>query len=168
MNKPVLTYVGVGANLGDTATTVSQAIVAMQAIPDTTWKASSSLFSSAPVDATGDDFINAVVALDTCLEAEELLRQLQKIELQFGRERPFRNAPRTLDLDLLLYGSEKIMTENLNVPHPRMTERAFVLRPLLELNSKIEIPGKGPAMQFLAGVADQTIHSLYNASTQNK
>ena len=168
MNKPVLAYVGIGANLGDTAMTVSQAIVAMRAIPETTWKASSSLFSSAPVDATGGDYINAVVALDTWLDAEELLRELQKIELQFGRERPFRNAPRTLDLDLLLYGSEKIMTENLNVPHPRMTERAFVLLPLLELNSKIEIPGQGTVMQFLAGVADQTIYQLDAESAQKK
>ena len=126
--KTVQAYVGIGANIGNSTQTVSLAINAMQAMPDTIWKASSSLFASAPVDATGDDFINAVVALDTQLEPEELLRQLQKIELQFGRERSTRNAPRTLDLDLLLYGSEEITTATLHVPHPRMTERAFVLQ----------------------------------------
>ena len=166
--KSVLAYVGIGANLGNTTQTVSLAIAAMQAIPHTTSKGSSSLFASAPVDATGDDFINAVVALDTRLEAEELLMQLQKIELQFGRERSTRNAPRTLDLDLLIYGSEEIMSETLHVPHPRMTERAFVLQPLLELNNKIEIPGKGLAIQYLNGVADQIIHKLAAITSPDK
>jgi 2-amino-4-hydroxy-6-hydroxymethyldihydropteridine diphosphokinase len=161
MKKSMLTYVGVGANLGDAEKTVCMAMIAMQSIPDTTWKASSSLFSSAPIDATGDNFINAVVVLDTLLDAEELLRQLQKIEQQFGRQRPFKNAPRTLDLDLLLFGNEKIETETLSVPHPRITERAFVLHPLQELNDKIEIPGKGPAIQYLKDVADQIIYRHY-------
>lgn len=162
MTEPVLAYIGIGANLGDAIQTITRAITAMQAIPATTWKASSSLFTSAPVNAAGNDFTNAVVALETTLTAEELLLRLQKIEQQFGRERPFKNAPRTLDLDLLLYGSQTIANTVLSVPHPHMTERAFVLCPLFELNPDIEIPGKGLARNYLAAVADQRIHRLPN------
>ncbi len=160
MTEPVLAYIGIGANLGNAAQTISQAISALQMMPATTWKASSSLFTSAPVDATGNDFINAVVSYETTLSAEALLEHLQRIERQFGRERPFKNAPRTLDLDLLLYGSQTIANAVLNVPHPHMTERAFVLRPLLELDYAIEIPGKGLARDYLANVANQRIHQL--------
>ena len=160
MKKPVLAYVGIGANLGDPVQTVAQAMLAMQLIPETTPKSSSSLFASAPVNATGNDFINAVIALETLLDAEELLEQLQKIEQKFGRERPFKNAPRTLDLDLLLYGTATIENDILSVPHPHMTERAFVLCPLVELDNDIEIPGKGKARQYLTCVADQAISRL--------
>ena len=99
-------------------------------------------------------------SLDTALNAESLLTELQKIELDFGRERPFRNAPRTLDLDILLYGDQQIATDNLVVPHPRMTSHAFVLIPLLELDEKIYIPGQGLANQFVDKLKNQVIHVL--------
>ncbi len=161
MTAPVLravpAYVGIGANLGKAIESVQQAIAALHQIPQTSWVASSSLYASAPVDATGPDFINAVVRLDTRLDAETLLKHLQEIEQQFGRERPFRNAPRTLDLDLLLMGATQMHSAALELPHPRMTQRAFVLEPLLELDAQIVIPGKGPASGFLEKVADQVI-----------
>lgn len=112
------------------------------------------------MEATGDDYFNAVVKLQTTFSAPQLLRICHHIEDQFGRERPFRNAPRTLDLDLLLYGDASINTEILTVPHPRMTERAFVLVPLLELSPAIEIPGAGRAADYLAGVQNQRIEKI--------
>ena len=153
-------YVGLGANLGHAALTLRQALEAMRLLPQTVVIASSSFFSSAPVDAQGNDFVNAVAHLQTSLDATALLRALQNIEQTFGRERPYRNAPRTLDLDLLLYGQLQTASEQLHLPHPRMTARAFVLKPLLELDAAITIPGKGPAADYLAGVADQSIRQL--------
>lgn len=164
MTATVSAYIGIGANLGDPEQTVIRAIAALQALTDTQLSASSSLFASAPVDAGGDDFINAVARIDTGLSAENLLSALQAIEQTFGRERPFRNAPRTLDLDLLLYGQAQIQSRHLEVPHPRMTDRAFVLMPLLELDADIHIPGKGQARDFLAGVQTQRIQAIHDAA----
>jgi 2-amino-4-hydroxy-6-hydroxymethyldihydropteridine diphosphokinase len=157
---PVAAFIGIGANLGDAQTSVQQAIQRLAQLPSTALQAQSSLFLSAPVDAQGDDYVNAVVELSTALSALDLLHALQELELAFGRERPYRNAPRTLDLDLLLYADQSIRTEELMVPHPRMTERAFVLLPLLQLDPFICIPGKGAAHQFAPGVADQSIRKL--------
>ncbi len=89
-----------------------------------------------------------------------MLLSLQELELAFGRERPYRHAPRTLDLDLLLYGDQQIETDTLTVPHPRMTERAFVLLPLLQIDPLVDIPGKGPAHQFADAVAAQAIQQI--------
>ncbi|MFI4940467.1 MAG: 2-amino-4-hydroxy-6-hydroxymethyldihydropteridine diphosphokinase, partial [Burkholderiales bacterium] len=114
-------------------------------------------FRTAPIDADGDDFINAVAWCETQLEAQELLQELQTIEIAFGRERPYVNAPRTLDLDILLYGDRQIGTDRLVVPHPRLTGRAFALIPLLQIDPLIVIPGKGAAHLFVAGVAGQAI-----------
>jgi 2-amino-4-hydroxy-6-hydroxymethyldihydropteridine diphosphokinase len=97
----------------------------------------SSAWRSAPVDAGGPDFLNAVAALDTALAPLELLDALQAIELAHGRERPYRHAPRTLDLDLLLYGDVRLDTPRLTLPHPRLGERAFVLCPLLEISPEL-------------------------------
>ena len=163
MTIMVSAYVGIGANLGDPAHTVRSAIAALQGLADTRLSASSSLFASAPIDAGGSDFVNAVARIDTGLAAETLLSELQKIEQAFGRERPFRNAPRTLDLDLLLYGQAQIQSSSLEVPHPRMTGRAFVLKPLLELDAAIHIPGKGQAQDFLTSVQDQRIQVIDHA-----
>ena len=156
----VAAYVGIGANLGNAALTVREALTALQQLPLTQLSASSSLFGSAPVDAGGDDFVNAVARLDTHMGAEALLAELQKIELTFGRERPFRNAPRTLDLDLLLYGQEEIHSARLEVPHPRMTARAFVLLPLLEIAPDLQIPGRGRASDFLPALQGQRIWKI--------
>ena len=153
-------YIGIGANLGEAQQTVEQAIERLKRLPQSRLDAQSSLFRTAPVDAGGDDYINAVVRIDTALPADELLLALQEVEQEFGRERPYRNAPRTLDLDLLLYGQQTLSGENLTVPHPRMTLRAFVLIPLLQLDPFITIPGRGPAHGFVPGVAGQTIQKV--------
>ncbi|MCZ8255860.1 MAG: 2-amino-4-hydroxy-6-hydroxymethyldihydropteridine diphosphokinase [Polaromonas sp.] len=137
----VCAYVALGANLGDAAAALRQAVKSIGQLPLTQVRQSSSLYKKAPLDtdareesaAPGNDYLNAVVELETGLTAFDLLSHLQQIEQDAGRERPYRNAPRTLDLDLLLYGSARIESERLTVPHPRMTQRAFVLVPLAEI-----------------------------------
>lgn len=126
-------WIGLGANLGDARATLQAAVSAMAGLPETRLLRVSSLYRSAPVDAAGPDYLNAVAELDTRLEPLDLLHALQALEMAAGRERPYRNAPRTLDLDLLLYGDQRIHSPALTVPHPRMAERAFVLLPLTEL-----------------------------------
>jgi len=153
----MIAYIGIGANLGDASATVDDALARLAALADTRLVAQSSRYRSAPIDSSGDDYINAVAAIDTLLAAEALLVALHAIELAHGRERPYRNAPRTLDLDILLYGGERIALPHLAVPHPRMLERAFVLVPLLEIAPGIDIPGHGPASAFLPAVAGQAI-----------
>jgi 2-amino-4-hydroxy-6-hydroxymethyldihydropteridine diphosphokinase len=133
-------FVGLGANLGDAIATVRAAIEALGEIDGCALVACSSLYRSAPVEASGSDFINAVVQLRTRLQPMALLKAMQTIEDRFGRERPYRNAPRTLDLDLLLYGQRRIVTPQLIVPHPRMHERAFVLAPLAEIAPDLAQP----------------------------
>lgn len=156
----VTCYIGLGANLGDAETNVRAAIERLAALPDTRLAAQSSLFRSAPVEAAGDDFVNAVACIDTGLSPDAMLAALQGIEAELGRERSYRNAPRTIDLDLLLYGQQTIDRPGLVVPHPRMTERAFTLLPLLQLDPLISIPGRGPAHSFVPGVAGQTISKI--------
>ena len=155
-----IAYIGIGANLGDARATVDDALSRLAALPATTLLRRSSNYRSAPLDAAGDDFINAVACVDTRLAAADLLAALHAIERAHGRERPYRNAPRTLDLDILLYGDALIDLPALRVPHPRMHERAFVLVPLLEIAPDIQVPGRGPARQFAAGVAGQAIGKI--------
>ena len=128
-----VSFIGIGANLGDAQTTVLQAIQDIRALPGATVLRASSLYRTAPVDSSGPDYINAVVEISTTLDAQALLAQLQAIENKAGRARPYRNAPRTLDLDILLYGDLAINSPTLVLPHPRMNERAFVLVPLAEI-----------------------------------
>ena len=111
------------------------------------------------VDAEGPDYVNAVASLKTQLSPHELLEQLLKIEETHGRERSYKNAPRTLDMDLLLYGNEKIQTDDLTVPHPRMHLRAFVLQPLAELNPRIKL-AQGALSDLLEACTDQNIQPL--------
>lgn len=153
-------FIGIGANLGDARATVEAALEALDKLPQTRLTARSSLFRAAPVDAGGDDFINAVARIETSLPAAELLLQLQALELAHGRERPYVNAPRTLDLDILLYGQDEIRTASLTVPHPRLTQRAFALIPLLQIDPLIQIPGAGPAHGFAPGVTGQSIQKI--------
>ncbi|MGF6273688.1 2-amino-4-hydroxy-6-hydroxymethyldihydropteridine diphosphokinase [Massilia sp. UYP11] len=153
-------WVGVGANLGDAQANVLDALARLARLGGSTLLHTSSLYRTAPVDSSGDDYVNAVACLDTTLAPHDLLAALQDIEQAHGRERPYRNAPRTLDLDLLLYGDEVIASPSLSVPHPRMHERAFVLQPLLEIAPDIDIPGHGPARNFAALVAGQTIAKI--------
>jgi 2-amino-4-hydroxy-6-hydroxymethyldihydropteridine diphosphokinase len=158
----VTAYVALGANLGDAAAAVRSAMDALAGLPLTRMSCRSSLYRTAPLADAGDtpgpaaggDYINAVVEVQTALSAPELLRQLQALEQAAGRERPYRNAPRTLDLDLLLYGSGRIDSARLTVPHPRMHQRAFVLVPLAEI-----APALVPQAQ-LGAVADQAIQRL--------
>ncbi|MTV52176.1 2-amino-4-hydroxy-6-hydroxymethyldihydropteridine diphosphokinase [Massilia buxea] len=159
-NNVVIAYIGIGANLGDARANVEDAVVRLRRLPGTQVTGVSSLYATAPIDSSGDDYINAVARVDTNQDAESLLQALHGIELAHGRERPYRNAPRTLDLDVLLYGDERIASATLTVPHPRMTQRAFVLVPLLELAPRLDIPGLGPAAAFAPGVADQGITLL--------
>ncbi|MBI2770152.1 MAG: 2-amino-4-hydroxy-6-hydroxymethyldihydropteridine diphosphokinase [Burkholderiales bacterium] len=149
-----IAYVGLGANLGDARAAVSSAIQAMDGLPATRLAARSSLYASAPVGATGPDYVNAVVALSTQLPPQELLEQLQAMELAAGRERPHANAPRTLDLDILLYGDLRINTRSLSVPHPRMKDRAFVLVPLAQIAPHLVTPSQ------LQSVAEQRVTRL--------
>ncbi len=126
-------YIGLGGNLGDALAAVLAALDAIAELPDVAVLGSSSLYGSAPVDSGGADYVNAVAKLQTTLSADMLLDALQAIENRAGRERPYRNAPRILDLDVLLYGQAPIQTQRLVVPHPRMWERGFVLIPLAEI-----------------------------------
>ncbi|MFP5406268.1 MAG: 2-amino-4-hydroxy-6-hydroxymethyldihydropteridine diphosphokinase [Gammaproteobacteria bacterium] len=136
------------------------ALAALAALPGTQVAAVSSLYRSAPIDAQGPDYLNAVVALDTLLDARPLLEALLAIEAAAGRERPYRNAPRVLDLDLLLYGDARIDSRTLTVPHPRMTARAFVLAPLAEVAPALQVPGVGRVDRLLRDVGDQRIERL--------
>ena len=129
----VMACVALGANLGDAVATVQQALRDVAALPDTSLFKASSLYRSAPYEAKGPDFINAVVLIRTQLSPIALLHALQALELQSGRERPFKNAPRTLDLDIIFYGDFALATQALTLPHPRWDERAFVLQPLAEV-----------------------------------
>jgi 2-amino-4-hydroxy-6-hydroxymethyldihydropteridine diphosphokinase len=133
MREPVTAFVGLGANLGEAQQALASALRALGKIQDTELIRSSRIYLSAPVDAGGPDYFNAVAQVRTRLTAPELLRALQAIEQAADRQRPYRNAPRTLDLDLLLYGDARIASAALSVPHPRLRERAFVLLPLAEL-----------------------------------
>lgn len=154
MRDAVTAYVGIGANLGDARAAASAALDALAQLPQTRLVTRSALYRTAPVDACGPDFVNAVAAVQTRLTAPDLLAALQALEQRAGRERPWRNAPRTLDLDLLLYGQARIESSALVVPHPRMHERAFVLVPLAAIAPALV------AREALAAVTSQAIARL--------
>jgi 2-amino-4-hydroxy-6-hydroxymethyldihydropteridine diphosphokinase len=154
----VTTYVGLGSNLGQPRRQLLAAFDELAQLPQTRLAARSGFYRSAPLGhAAQPDFLNAVARLETALAPEALLDALHAIERQHGRERPFPDAPRTLDLDLLLYGEAQIAGPRLNVPHPRMHERAFVLAPLLELDPQASVPGKGSAAGLFAACAAQRV-----------
>lgn len=157
---PGRAFVGLGANLGDARNTLHEAARALAALPHTRWVAGSPLYRSAPVDAQGPDFFNAVAELRTTLAPLVLLRALQAIEQAHGRERPFRHAPRTLDLDLLLVDDQASDDPVLTLPHPRAHQRAFVLRPLLDLAPTLAHPRLGALAGHLAACADQRCERL--------
>jgi 2-amino-4-hydroxy-6-hydroxymethyldihydropteridine diphosphokinase len=152
--EPFLVYVGLGANLGEREAALRKALGVLGQCPGTRVLRVSPLYGSAPVDAGGPDYLNAVAEIATTLTPDALLQALQSIEQAAGRERPYRNAPRTLDLDILWFGDQVIHTPSLTVPHPRMAERAFVLRPLADL-----VPERVSAAALQA-VATQDIHRL--------
>ena len=144
---PVTAFVALGGNLGDARASVLEAFRGLADLPQTRLIARSRLYRTAPHEASGPDFINAVARIDTCLSAPELLQALQSLEYAAGRERPYPNAPRTLDLDLLLYGDARIDSPRLTVPHPRMQGRAFVLYPLADVAPERVAPADLQAVQ---------------------
>ncbi len=151
---PVMACVALGANLGDAVATVQQALRDVAGLPETQLLEASSLYRSTPYEAQGPDFINAVALVQTQLSPLALLHALQALELQSGRERPYKNAPRTLDLDLIFYGYVTFAMPELTLPHPRWHERAFVLLPLAEV-----WPERVSALQ-IAAVQGQTIQRI--------
>lgn len=132
----------------------------LDALPQTRLIAASSLYRSAPLDAQGPDFVNAVAELRTALAPEQLLVELQRLEQQHGRKRPYENAPRTLDLDLLIFGRRCIETPTLTLPHPRLGRRAFVLAPLAELAPSWPLGDGRTVAEALAAVADQDAEKI--------
>lgn len=152
-----LAYLGLGANLGEVEQTLLDCITCLAQHEGITVLQRSSIYRTKPVDTEGPDFANAVVSIETTLTAEKLHEICMDIELQFGRKRLYRYAPRTLDIDLLLFGDQIIALPTLTVPHPRMVERAFVLIPLAEIASSIMIPGYGLIDKYLPTVAHQDI-----------
>ena len=153
-------FVGLGANLGDRARQIDSACAEIAALPTTTLLARSALYASAPLDAPGGEYFNAVAHIRTALAPLELLRALQAIETRHGRVRPFAGAPRTLDLDLLLYGDLALASDELTLPHPRLHERAFVLVPLAEIAPERRVPGRGRVVDLCATVASQRVAKL--------
>jgi 2-amino-4-hydroxy-6-hydroxymethyldihydropteridine diphosphokinase len=154
-------YVGIGSNLDDPRTQVLVSFRELDELPHTRVVKRSSLYRSAPVGhAPQPDFINAVAQLETGLPAERLLAELQAIEARHGRRRSFPNAPRTLDLDLLLFGESQMSAPGLKIPHPRLHERAFVLAPLVEISPEVEIPGRGAAKPLMDSTKNQKIERI--------
>ena len=156
-----LAYVALGANLADPMLQVKSALEALTQLPESRLLRASSLYRTAPVGIHDQpDFINSVAAFETRLEPQAMLSALLSIEEKFGRRRDFHHAPRTLDLDLLLYDDRIINTPQLTLPHPRMHLRAFVLAPLLEIAPDCPIPGRGHASAWLPAVRMQMIERL--------
>lgn len=156
-----IAHIGLGANLADPEKQVRAALDELAAAPGIVLERKSSLYRTAPIGYDNQpDFINAVARVRTTLEPQALLDALLDIERTHGRVREFLNAPRTLDLDVLLYEDRVISTDTLNVPHPRAHLRAFVLLPLLEVSPDVVIPGIGPASAWLAHCQDQPIQRI--------
>jgi 2-amino-4-hydroxy-6-hydroxymethyldihydropteridine diphosphokinase len=162
LREPVSAFVALGANLGHPAQAVSKALTDLAQLPHTQVTAVSALYESAPHQADGPMYVNAVAALSTSLNAIELLQALQAMEQQAGRQRSVQNAPRTLDLDLLFFGHAHLSSAYLTVPHPRWQERAFVLLPLQDV-----APERVDA-QMLARVANQPIQRSVSVICDSK
>jgi 2-amino-4-hydroxy-6-hydroxymethyldihydropteridine diphosphokinase len=153
-----IAHIGLGANLEDPVRQVRQGFQELGRLPRTCVLAYSSLYRTAPVGKLDQpDFVNAVAVLDTELSPRELLQELLALEARYGRVRSEPNAPRTLDLDLLLLGGRVVREPGLEVPHPRMHQRAFVLLPLWEVSPDAVIPGRGRVAELVAQVADQRV-----------
>ena len=157
-------FIALGSNLENPVSHIQQAYLDLSALPDTTVQKRSSLYKSEPIGLIDQpDFINAVTEIETALQPLELLEKLLNIEKQHGRIRnsdSYPNAPRTLDLDVLLYGALQLKHKQLILPHPRMLQRAFVLLPLLEIAPDCEIAGHGKIKEYLADCSDQIIERL--------
>jgi 2-amino-4-hydroxy-6-hydroxymethyldihydropteridine diphosphokinase len=165
IDAPALAYIALGANLGAPQVTVRRAIAALETLPNTRFIRASSLYRTEPVGLKAQpDFINAVAAVATRMAPQELLLALHHQEALQGRARSIPNAPRTLDLDLLLYADQVMRTPVLTLPHPRMHLRAFVLVPLAEIAPDLQIPGRGSLAAWLPAVANQRILRLIESA----
>ncbi len=164
-----LAFIGLGSNLQDPVSQLQRAVTAINELPDTRVLNNSSLYRSAPLGCVAQpglenpDFVNAVVKIETTILPQDLLQALLDIEQQHGRERTFRNAPRTLDLDVLLYDDMQMHEQGLTIPHPQMHMRAFVLEPLLEISPEATIPGIGSAKLALDNCTDQVLERITDA-----
>ncbi len=150
--RAFLAFIGLGGNLGDVSATLASAAGAIGALPGSTLRAASSLYRTRPVNAEGPDYLNAVLAVECALAPGELMRALLRIEAEHDRQRPFRHAPRTVDLDLLWFGGAMRRSALLTLPHPRMDQRAFVLEPLAEVIGLLgadALPAEHPALPVL-------------------
>jgi 2-amino-4-hydroxy-6-hydroxymethyldihydropteridine diphosphokinase len=162
-DAPIRAFVGLGGNEGDVETTLTEALWAVDALPQTTIRRQSAVYRTPAWGRTDQpDFLNAVVELQTRMVARVLLDSLLEIEQRFGRVRrpEDRWGPRVLDLDLLLYGDEVVEEAGLSLPHPRLHERAFVLVPLAEIAPGLVVPGKGVVKELLAAVDTAGIEAI--------
>jgi 2-amino-4-hydroxy-6-hydroxymethyldihydropteridine diphosphokinase len=154
-------YVALGSNLGDPVANVRAGVEALAMMPDTRLAAISSLYLNPPVGYVDQpDFVNAVARIETALAPRALLDELLEIERRFGRVRDFPNAPRTLDLDIVLYGSDATVEPGLVIPHPRMHERAFVVVPLAEIAPDLVVPGRGPVSALVRQLDGGSLEKL--------
>jgi 2-amino-4-hydroxy-6-hydroxymethyldihydropteridine diphosphokinase len=158
-NMPVRALIGLGANLGQARETIERALEALKSTSGIEALEVAPFYGSDPVDAKGPTFVNTVARIQTHLAPLALLEVLQALEREHGRERTFRNAPRTLDLDLLWYEEITMETARLTLPHPRMHERAFVLKPLNDLMPELVLK-QGNIAQLLAQCSDQKLWPL--------
>lgn len=156
---PALAYIGLGANLGAARDTLHAALRDLAAEPDIEIVKVAGLYSSAPIDSSGPNYVNTVAGIRTSLKPQQLLACLQRIELRHGRERPYVNAPRTLDLDLLLYDDITLDSPALTIPHPRMHLRAFVLQPLLDVAGNLKL-AQGRIQTLLEQCKEQGLSPL--------
>ena len=162
---PHIAFIGLGSNLEDPRSQLQRAFAELDGLPETRLVAHSSLYRSAPLGYPDQpEFVNAVAEIATALTPQALLQALLQIEHEHGRERTFRNAPRTLDLDVLLYDDTQLHEHGLTIPHPQMHLRAFVLQPLLEIAPDAAISGMGPARQALQNCSDQVLEKLADAA----
>lgn len=155
-------FISLGGNVGDSRQILTDAVICLAQIPSIQIHARSNFYLSTPIDAPGDDYVNNVIAIATSLDPLPLLHACQAVEKQFGRERPYERAPRTLDIDLLTYDDLSLDTPELTVPHPRITERMFVLLPLLELDPEITLALHGKLKDRLPALSWQKIEKLQN------
>jgi len=148
----VRAYIGVGSNLGNRAATIDRALRLLSRAPGVRVRRRSTIRHTVAVGAPGPDYLNCVAEVDCTIAPRALLHVLQRIETALGRTRPYRWAPRTIDLDLLLFGHAEIAEPGLEVPHPRLHERLFALEPLAELDPDLILPGRGPLADLVAGL----------------
>lgn len=153
-------YLGLGGNLGHPMALFDEVVEYFRLHPSVAGAKESPRYESAPVDATGPNYVNSVLEIQWQGDAEQLLAACLGLEAQLGRVRTTRNAPRPIDVDVLLVGKQTINTNELTVPHPRMHLRRFVLEPLLQLNPAAEIPGKGLAKEYLPATLDQVVKAI--------